>query len=238
MMQRGATPDEPKGVQVSGFTDACSMAVKQSGIEKGMVIVKLNGEVVEHASYTGLVAKIKAGGRPLKMNFSAPMELVNGLKAKAQKIAAIAKKKEELAQLDQGSDGTRSPPPPAPSKEQEEKVRKEKEAEKKAEERRQREEAKKKEEEERQARQEQESLDILNAHRDPEVHRLAEEMRELNVRLEEVQQERISCPRKGKAAKARDPFWLAHRGVYLQTVACSRIVHLKILPRSSVQDLD
>ena len=30
-----------------------------------------------------------------------------------------------------------------------------------------------------------------------------------------------------EAAKARDPLWLSYLGVYLQTVACSRIAHLQ-----------
>jgi len=187
LMQRGDNPDDPRGVQVSGFTDSCADETKASGIEKGMVIVKLNGDVVEAVSYKDLVAKIKVAGRPLKMNFSAAMELVNGLKAKAQKLAAIAKKQEELAQLatdkeeeERNEDPEEKPtPPPAPLK------------------------ASKEEE----ARKAKEALELENivAHRDPVVHRLAEDMRELNVRLEEVQLERLSCPRKGggKSAKKR-----------------------------------
>jgi len=103
LMKRGDTPEDPNGVQVSGFTDAAHPDVIGSGIDKGMVILKINGTYCNLHSYKSVLTRIKTEPRPLKVSFSAPIMLVNGVKAAANKMlkmaadrkAADAKKKEE-----------------------------------------------------------------------------------------------------------------------------------------------
>jgi len=81
-MHCGKNSDDAAGVQVSGFEDSFHDA-ENSGIERGMRILSVNGEDVSTHSKTATIAIVKAAGRPLTMEFSEKKKLVNGLKAVA-----------------------------------------------------------------------------------------------------------------------------------------------------------
>ena len=94
LMKRGDTPEELKGVQVSGFSEDAHPDVIGSGIERGTVILKINGLYCNLHSYTSVLARIKSQPRPLKISFSEPLKLVNGLKVAAKRaLQAAADKK-------------------------------------------------------------------------------------------------------------------------------------------------
>jgi len=87
MMIRGKDAGDEKGVQVSGFAEAFPEDPSLSGIEKGMTVLAVNGQDVEHGSYNRVISTIQAAARPLRVEFGAPTPLVNGLNSKVVTLA-------------------------------------------------------------------------------------------------------------------------------------------------------
>lgn len=95
LMHCGKNPDDKQGVQVSGFEDNFPGDPTESGIQKGMKLLSVNGTDVAFHSKTDTIAAVRAASRPLTMEFSKKKKLVNGLKAAAQrKMAALAREHE------------------------------------------------------------------------------------------------------------------------------------------------
>jgi len=93
-MHCGKDSDDAAGVQVSGFEDSFPDA-ENSGIQRGMKILSVNGEDVSTHSQNATIAIVRAAGRPLTMEFTKKKKLVNGVKAAAQRtIAALAREHE------------------------------------------------------------------------------------------------------------------------------------------------